>query len=207
MKIQPGIGIVCNNIHGTLGLIVTREDKPNKLYLLSCWHVLDGGHRQSEVRLAGDDNRVIAHYQRSRETAHRDFDAALAEIDTDVDLPLSNEIFGTEHTLSRAAYSRNNLVLRKTGATTGNTRCVLKRRTSQYGDLKSGLILAEHSSGQHIYCKPGDSGAIWCSVTSGKAIGLHARGRLEGNLAAAAPVKKILKAFKADIATEADFDR
>lgn len=58
MHIQPGIEISCNGRLGTLGLILKRQDDPN-LYLLSCWHVLDGGEGSCDVSLPNNEAAAV----------------------------------------------------------------------------------------------------------------------------------------------------
>ena len=68
MHIQPGIEISCNGRLGTMGLVLIREED-SSLYLLSCWHVLDGGEGSCEVTLPGLSDKVVARYERSKSTA------------------------------------------------------------------------------------------------------------------------------------------
>jgi hypothetical protein len=197
LTIQSGIPIDCNGRLGTLGLIVKGKDN-HQLYLLSCWHLLDGGEGQSEIRSPLHNNTVIAHYNRSQYTSRPDLDVAIAELNFSSDLAYNNGIHGTNRVVSRAAYAVANMELRKVGAATGITQCRLEKKLDRLGNLKYGMLLKAHTNGLSFYCDRGDSGAIWCSMT-GKAIGLHTKGGLADNRAAAVPLKVILNLMKVSI--------
>ncbi len=194
MEIQPGIKIQCNQRTGTLGIIVSKENNDSKLYLLSCWHILDDGIEAGDVVLPDDNNRLIARYERSVDTANESLDASIAEIDSDIDIPINNRISGTDRSISSFSYSwKKNTELRKTGDQTGTTRCLIGRKMTQYGNLDQALKLKRHPNGRATYCAHGDSGSIWCTIEHGFAVGLHARGGLPGNFAAATPIALILR--------------
>ena len=200
MKIQPGIKLNCNGIDGTLGLIVIRNAEPDKRYLLSCMHVLDSGHGSGDVFLPDINDNVIAQYSNSTEFSHDGFDAALAEIDPNYYSLLSNQIAGSNKTIATAAYGLPNMELTKTGFVTKKTRSVIDHFTDQFGNLEAGIVLKPHPNGINKYCAQGDSGSVWCSKVTGKAIGLHARGQMGNDfIAAASPIKLILNAFNARI--------
>jgi len=192
MAIHPGAKISCSGREGTLGLLVTPYNDRSKIFLLSCWHVIDGGMESVDVILPEHDNRVVARYVRSAATSSKEMDVALAEIVPGHGLPISNQLADGSRTISQAAYWDIGIDLVKYGAATGQTRCRLIDDPDQYGSLKYGLQLGQHPAGEEIYCAHGDSGAVWCNE-AGKAVGLHSKGGLAGNFAAATPVKYILE--------------
>jgi len=49
MVIQPGLKISCNGRIGTLGMFVKKNGDPGKVYLMSCWHILDDNNRSGDV--------------------------------------------------------------------------------------------------------------------------------------------------------------
>jgi len=204
MNIQPGIKITCNGIDGTLGLIVIRNAEPDKRYLLSCMHVLDGGHGSGDVFMPDINNNVIARYVDGPEFSHAGFDAALAEIDPQYFPLLSNQVTGSNRIITTAAYGMPNMELIKTGMVTKKTRCVIDHFTDYFGNLEAGIVLKPHVNGINKYCAQGDSGSVWCAKVTGKAIGLHARGQMGNDFtAAASPIKLILNTFNASIYSSA----
>lgn len=188
MLIQPGIRIRCNGRDGTLGLLVVRDQQPDTVYLLSAWHVLDDFMGEGDVTLPDHNHQLVARYQRSEATAHPEMDIALAEVHPDFHSQLSNTTVDGNNTISEAAYWRRNMPLSKYGATTQRTRSRLVDDTDNFGNLLYGLVLGKYPGGVDQYCHHGDSGAIWCDAISGKAIGMHSKGGLTGNQAAASPL-------------------
>ena len=199
MDIQPGLTIICNNRKGTLGLLVKRNDNDDNIYLLSCWHILDDGIEHSEVTAPDLGGITIARYTRSTDTSSQEMDAAIAQLLPDLDIPAHNTIVGTDTVISQAAYWKKRMELKKLGATTGWTRSMLEKGKDYFGDLQYALILKKHPNGKMHYCDHGDSGALWCSATTGKGIAIHAKGGLAANKAAASPLVYILDKFNLSI--------
>ena len=191
MIIQPGVKISCNGRVGTLGLLVKRKVEPEKTYLMCCWHILDDENPAGTVILPDHNNLVIANYQRSESTAIKEMDVAIAELAPDHGLPMNNTTVDNARTIYQAAYWKNGVTLIKYGAATLSTQCQLVEQAGSIGNLMRGLKLAKLPGGDKKYCAHGDSGAVWCSSETGKAIGLHSKG-FEGNLAAASPIIVIL---------------
>jgi len=190
MVIQPGLRIQGAGSIGALGLIVNRISRPNETYLLSCYHVLDGGYSEGVVTLPDHGNRVIAHYQRSNDTAIKGMDVAIAKITINANDTLSNTTLDNRYTIVEAGYWRigGQMTLSKYGPATQRTRCTVKEDQTHYSNLDEAIVLAKHPNGRIRFCDKGDSGSIWCNAITGKGVAIHARGGLSGNLAAASPL-------------------
>ena len=198
MHLQPGIKISANGRLGTLGLILKRQEDPN-LYLLSCWHVLDGNEGSSVITLPSNDEKIIARYERSEKTANEQLDCAIAVIEPTLHANMSNQIINSDKKISKAAYWQDRMSLIKTGASTNQTSCKLLYALDNFGNLNPAIKLGKLDDGEETYCEHGDSGAIWCSVASGNGIAMHSKGGLPDNQAAAVPLKVVLDYFKAEI--------
>lgn len=198
MHIQPGIEISCNGRLGTMGLILKREEDPN-LYLLSCWHVLDGGEGSCDVTLSSDNSNIVARYERSKATANEQIDCAIALIEPSFEGDISNQIVNSDTKIRKAAYWQDGMPVIKTGASTNQTRSKLLYALDNFGNLNPAIKLGKLIDGEEIYCQQSDSGAIWCSVASGNGIAMHSKGGLPDNEAAAVPLKVALQYFKASI--------
>ena len=122
--IQPGLKIKCHNNFGTLGFlackykVVSRESKNNrmrtlkvadrsKVYLVSCYHVLDNDeHPAGKVVLPDYNDLEIATYSRDSTTANKEYDIAIAQIKPEFvsALRISNTVVDTNETIKDVAF-------------------------------------------------------------------------------------------------------
>lgn len=210
MKIQPGMKIKCNDIEGTLGLLVQKKNDPDTVYLLTCWHVLDNGHADAiagksiNVTAPDDGNRVIATYKRSDATANKGLDVALAKIKPSMVKHCSKEVLGSQpgKSLVKSTLPMPNMKLRMSGAASKKvTLCQVEKLQGKWGDLTEAVKLKHHPNEDRNseYCKRGDSGSVWWSSETGGAVAVHTDGKFPNNRAAAVPVKVILRTLKLKI--------
>lgn len=73
-------------------------------------HILDNGSGTGDVLLPAAGNILIARYHRSNDTSYYGYDAALAEIDPLVTLPITNHIIGTSRIISEEAYGTTKML-------------------------------------------------------------------------------------------------
>ncbi|MEM7292075.1 MAG: hypothetical protein AAF420_01610 [Pseudomonadota bacterium] len=211
VTLQPGVKIKAAGGLGTLGMLVykyTQTGGPrspkvvdySEVYLLTCWHVLyrDGRRRSGQVTLPDHNDMEIATYSHSNDTAIEGLDAAIAKIKSDIPVSLTNRVLGSRKVIKKTGRALKSMKLRKRGAATQNTACLVNETDRSFGNIELALTLKhrQQNGGSSDFCAPGDSGAIWWETARGRAVGLHARGGLANEEAAAAVLKEIMKRLK-----------
>jgi hypothetical protein len=190
--LQPGIEIVAaqDGSTGTLGVILT--DGHGKLFILTASHILKDPLLNSDLQVAG---RTIAKYIANKKNISiaSNYDAIAAEIVYEKSIQVSNKIKGTNKTIREWGLELPGKPLFAVGAESNTTDCILERYLDIYaGSIRSVAKLSNN------YCRPGDSGAVWCSG-DGYAVSMHIQGSLPNRAAVSVRLKEILKKFQLSI--------
>jgi hypothetical protein len=196
--LQPGlsIGNVPRQSDGTLGTFV-RDRHGGSLCILSNWHVLCGGtearvgdeiSQPGPLFLGPNPARATAQLRRWVPPA-RQYDAAIASLVPEMQVDATLLDGGLR--IAGMTEPQVGMTVVKSGAATGLTHALVDAVGGHYqvpyddfGDTSrwmAGIHLVPHPQFQdRDVSLPGDSGAVWVEVESGKAVALNFAGEDDG---------------------------
>jgi hypothetical protein len=197
MLLSSNIQIYCNGNYGILGRIVRIKNVPDKLYILSCAHVLNTPNADENVLLPQFDHQVIATMDASNSWYFdKDLDAALSEI-TNIELLIREGLYSNRTQVHPGwAQPRNGLVVGRWGNTNSKGK-IAAIRDFTHGNRHRILIAKNEVTTTPLGAK-GDSGSMWMN-RNGKAVGMHLQG-FPNYTAIATRMSAIIKRFNINIA-------